>query len=72
MWRCLRYAALCGASLTLGLTGRFRIPTGGDSIKHGVWTGEIQSGAPIDVYLGKDCVRALNARVWQYGLPLPN
>jgi hypothetical protein len=61
-----------GQSATLSLTGRFRIPMGGDAVKHGVWTGETESAAPTDVYLGKDCVRALNARVWQYGPPLPD
>jgi hypothetical protein len=50
-----------GQPATLSLTGRFRISPDRDAVAHGVWTGEIQSAAPIDVYLGRDCVRALNA-----------
>ena len=59
-----------GQPATLSLTGRFRIPANEDAVKHGVWTGEIQSATPVEVYLGKDCVRALNARVRQYDPPL--
>ena len=57
-----------GQPATLSLTGRFRIPPNKDAVKYGVWTWEIQSAAPVDAYLGKDCVRALNANV--YGPPL--
>ena len=51
---------------TLSLTGRFRIARNEDAVKHGVWTGEIQTAMPMDVYLGQDWVRALNAKdEWQ-------
>ena len=49
-------------TVTLSLTGRFRIPPHEDAVEHGAWTGEVQSAVPIDVYLGEDCVRALNAK----------
>jgi len=55
-----------GQRVTLSVTGRFSIRPHEDAVKHGVWTGEVQSNVPIDVYLGEDCVRALNAKDdWQ-------
>jgi len=55
-----------GQTATLSLTGRFRIASSADAVKHGVWTGEIQTPKPVDVYLDEDCVRALNAKdEWQ-------
>jgi len=48
--------------VTLSLTARFTIRPREDPVEHRVWTGELQSDVPIDVYLGEDCVRALNAK----------
>jgi hypothetical protein len=59
-----------GQDATLRLAGSFRIPADQDAGKHAVWTGDIQS-APIEVYLDKNCVGALNAKRWHYGPPLP-
>ncbi len=51
---------------TLSLSGRLTIRPREDPVEHKVWTGDVQSDVPIDIYLDEDCVRALNAKDdWQ-------